>query len=604
MDAYASFESQSEKKHPSRSWQQTIKTRARDIDSIVFDAPPPELASSDVHGRMTSANHTTLRELRARVAELTLELEKKKRAFKQAMDIVARVSVVTKELIRRAEERDSVLRAIADGVVIYDASGRQAHANQSALTLLGIGDPPAPMDGEDKTARIGRRLDEYIQQDAEGRLLPHDNRPLSRGLRGEVVAGREAADAIRHLPSGGVHALNISAAPIYHQQRLAGAVLTLRDVTDRRQLESELSKHTSQIEGVFEAIPDGLVFAGTEGGIVRMNSTARSLLGYDEEHQLEATKLDGETLNIPYMQLLDMRGLPLPPDRQPLARILRGETLVSARAIDVRVCRPSGIERVLGMSGAPVRDAAGRIVGGVLIVRDVTEARRADAERAEMMKIVAHELKTPLSAIGMAEWLIENQAALGKPPSTDSVSVLADSVEHMGRLVNDLLDAARIEADHLTLGVVPLDLRMLCRSVGHQQMREMQRPIVFDLARKPAMIHGDPMRISQVVTNLLSNALKYSAPNTPVTLRLRRKVDEVRVEVCDEGPGIAPEVQEKLFERFYRAPNIQVQYGSGVGLGLGLFIAQTLVQRHGGKIGVESEIGRGSTFWFTLPLLR
>jgi signal transduction histidine kinase len=111
------------------------------------------------------------------------------------------------------------------------------------------------------------------------------------------------------------------------------------------------------------------------------------------------------------------------------------------------------------------------------------------------------------------------------------------------------------------------------------------------------------MRIAQVLTNLLTNAYKYSPANAAVWLRLRRSRGEVRVEVTDEGPGIPPEEQPYIFERFYRVPGIKAQQGAGGGLGLGLYLCFHLVQSHGGRIGVDSEVGRGSTFWFTLPLV-
>ena len=111
------------------------------------------------------------------------------------------------------------------------------------------------------------------------------------------------------------------------------------------------------------------------------------------------------------------------------------------------------------------------------------------------------------------------------------------------------------------------------------------------------------MRISQVLTNLLSNALKYSPPDRPVSVRLQRKKGVARIEVHDDGPGIPPESKPHLFERFYRVPGMKVLHGLSDGLGLGLYIARTLVELHGGKIDVESEERQGATFWFTLPLL-
>jgi signal transduction histidine kinase len=112
----------------------------------------------------------------------------------------------------------------------------------------------------------------------------------------------------------------------------------------------------------------------------------------------------------------------------------------------------------------------------------------------------------------------------------------------------------------------------------------------------------DAKRVKQVLGNLLSNALKYSAPERPVALRLRRAAGEAIIEVRDEGPGIPPDAIPHLFERFYRVPGIDVRSGSQTGLGLGLFLSQAIVLRHGGRIDVDTEVGRGSTFSVALPL--
>jgi signal transduction histidine kinase len=168
-------------------------------------------------------------------------------------------------------------------------------------------------------------------------------------------------------------------------------------------------------------------------------------------------------------------------------------------------------------------------------------------------------------------------------------------------LVNDLIDTVRLQVGYFALRYVHHDLRLLCRKVAREQMLAMQRTVALHLPTQAVKVNGDPIRISQVLANLLSNALKYSPPERPVLVRLVRECDMVRVEIHDEGPGIAPEAQAQLFQRFYRVPGVKAAHGTGGGIGLGLYIARTLVELHGGQIGVESQVGRGSTFWFTLP---
>ena len=118
----------------------------------------------------------------------------------------------------------------------------------------------------------------------------------------------------------------------------------------------------------------------------------------------------------------------------------------------------------------------------------------------------------------------------------------------------------------------------------------------------PVMVLGDPGRLEQVVTEFLTNAFKYAPEESPVAVRLEIRGEQARVSVHDEGPGLPPDEQERVWEVFHRAPGVEVQSGSSIGLGLGLHIGRTIVERHGGQVGVDSAVGQGSTFWFTLPL--
>ena len=179
--------------------------------------------------------------------------------------------------------------------------------------------------------------------------------------------------------------------------------------------------------------------------------------------------------------------------------------------------------------------------------------------------------------------------------------------------MNDLLDVSRIQAGKLELRLMPCDLTILVRDeIEEQRLAHPDRTIVMDLAdagvdRVKAL--ADPDRIRQVVTNYLTNAIKYSGPATPITVSIDRDHasaggDEVRVTVRDEGHGIPGAELERVWERFHRVRGAAHAAGAGSGLGLGLAISRELIERHRGHVGVESVEGHGSAFWFTLPLAR
>jgi signal transduction histidine kinase len=172
------------------------------------------------------------------------------------------------------------------------------------------------------------------------------------------------------------------------------------------------------------------------------------------------------------------------------------------------------------------------------------------------------------------------------------------------RLVNDLLDVSLVQAGKLELLPESAHLATIVREVVETQRQAApDRTICLQYPPDlPVPVYADTGRIEQVVTNYLTNALKYSAEDRPVEVGVRVEQEQARVWVRDQGPGLPPDEQERIWERFHRAKGIKVQSGSGVGLGMGLHICRTIMEQQGGQVGVESTPGQGSTFWFTLPL--
>ncbi|HEX5441922.1 MAG TPA: HAMP domain-containing sensor histidine kinase, partial [Ktedonobacterales bacterium] len=171
------------------------------------------------------------------------------------------------------------------------------------------------------------------------------------------------------------------------------------------------------------------------------------------------------------------------------------------------------------------------------------------------------------------------------------------------RLINDLLDLSRVDVGKLDFRFETCDFVAIAQdSTDEQQATNPGRSIHFSAPDHPLPVYADADRLVQVADNLLSNAIKYSEPGTPVAVRVCAEGDFARYEVKDDGPGLSSEDQERIWQRYYRVNGVMHQTGSGPGLGLGLFISKTIVERHGGEVGVESEPGKGSTFWFKLPL--
>ncbi|WP_220195909.1 ATP-binding protein [Ktedonospora formicarum] len=236
----------------------------------------------------------------------------------------------------------------------------------------------------------------------------------------------------------------------------------------------------------------------------------------------------------------------------------------------------------------------------------------------EFLSIASHELRGPLTAIkGNIQLAKKKLNALSSERTLDNkdLSARIDKIhqylersEHQistqNRLVSDLLDVARIRSGKLNLHIQQYNLSQIVREVVQDQQRIAEdRLIRIHIPEEGILVDGDTDRLGQVVNNYLTNAIKYSPANEPIDVTVSIENSCARVSVQDRGPGLTLEDQEHIWERFYRAKNVQVLYGHGIGLGLGLHICQTIIEQHGGQVGLYSEPGKGSNFWFLLPLL-
>ncbi len=246
----------------------------------------------------------------------------------------------------------------------------------------------------------------------------------------------------------------------------------------------------------------------------------------------------------------------------------------------------------------------------------------AEANRrvGELMSISSHELRTPLTSVKASVQLVErrlqrlaDENASAEATAPDLASEIAsnrtllrraeDQINVLNRLVGDLLDATRVETGTLELRRSSCDLAIIVHTaIKKLRAAAPTRTITPPDIQIAVTVLVDSNRIEQVVTHYLSNALKYSADDRPIVVELRVESDTARVSVSDDGYGIPEEELERVWERFYRVPKAVVGSGSGAGLGLGLYLCKAFIERHSGQVGVESTVGRGSTFWFTLPL--
>jgi PAS domain S-box-containing protein len=357
---------------------------------------------------------------------------------------------------------------------------------------------------------------------------------------------------------------------------------------------------TAQLKAIVENSPDAIYIRNLEGRMLLVNAAGARGLGIDEANVIG--KLPEEILPPPVA-----------------ARIRESDEVVlqtgEMLTYESRMRNLSGREGIYLISKYPYRATSGRIIGLIGIMRDITDLKqlqdrltdqnrqlqRVDRQKSEFVSALSHELRTPLTFIkGYVEFLEDRIGGELSATQDEYVSAIQRGVERLERLVNDLLDFARMDAGTFKLIKDQGDLRETIQSTVallQPVMAQARLEARVSLPDGPLPVCADRQRIGQVVANLVTNAIKFSPPHRAVEVRAWQAEGEVRCEIRDYGPGIAPDDSQRLFQRFS-------QLAAGAkrgGLGLGLSISKALVEAHGGNIGVHSQVGQGSTFWFTLP---
>ena len=488
-------------------------------------------------------------------------------------------------LAAEAEKRrrwlEAVLANAPMGVVLFDANGA-VHVNARAEELLGM--KVASMGGASQYA------DRILFPD--GRPVPPDELLSSRVLRrAETIIGAEFLIA---KPDGSRVPVLGSAAPIRDDEgRLIGGVGVFQDVSERMRAEEAVAASERLLSGIFEILPVGLLIADRTGRFVRTNTAAAQIWGGERVGVSELGEYDAFSVET---------GERLPPEEWPLSRALDGQTAVG-RVIRIR--NFGGAEKTIVASALPLHDQHGDLTAVVVVNQDITELkriedalRRAVRDREKVLAVVAHDLRSPLSSAYMAAGLLLESMA--DESGRALLEALRRSLQQANRLIDDLLDAATLESGRLSIerGLVPAaDVAREVVEALREHASEASLELVLEAPPGLPAVFADRGRLLQVLSNLVVNAIKFTPPGGAIRVEARRCEEGVRFSVADTGPGISRADAAHLFEPFWQARG-----GDRRGAGLGLAIAKDLVELHGGRIWLDSTLGAGSTFHFTVPV--
>ena len=339
-----------------------------------------------------------------------------------------------------------------------------------------------------------------------------------------------------------------------------------------------------------DLLPDAVVHLDADRRVQAVNRAAVSLTGYGED----------ELLGCSFDELLEPRrvdGERLWANGWHSSTRLRSVVRIPEQRIRLRV---SGGRIVSAMvTGRYDRDAEGRLQGAVLVLRDGTR-RRAPAEGIEVVSTVSHELRSPLTSVkGYTSLLLNRWERLGDEQKRMMLEQVHHDADRVTRLVTELLDISRLESGRLVLRRQMVDIPTLVTTVTEKvRMSEPQLDVSVSFPSDFPRVYADPDKVEQVLTNLVENAAKYASPRD---MRVTGQVEDghVAVGVSDRGEGIPQSDLPRVFTKFFRRAETRP-----TGSGLGLWISRGLVEAHGGHLVVESELGKGSTFRFTLPTVK
>ena len=357
-------------------------------------------------------------------------------------------------------------------------------------------------------------------------------------------------------------------------------------VIQNAQLFREVVEEKEELEHIIESVYAGLMMANKAGKILQMNASARTMFGIERS----------DVLGRPYFEVIDD-----PKVKDIIARSLDANE-EDAEEVTLNV---SGIgERIYQVQTALVRsESEQQPIGSVSIFNDITEIRNVERMKTAFVSTVSHELRTPLTAIKgfVSTLLADTEGYYDRDTQLEFYGIIDMECDRLTRLISDLLNVSRIEAGRaLDLNPKPTQVSNLIDKVVSMQMSYTDKhTFELDVDEDLQTVVADEDKVDQILTNLTNNAIKYSPKGCVITISAHNDGNGIVVGIADQGMGIPKEHLPKIFDRFHRVDNRDTREVGGTGIGL--YLVKHLVEAHGGKIWVESEVGKGSNFLFTLP---
>jgi len=371
------------------------------------------------------------------------------------------------------------------------------------------------------------------------------------------------------------------------QLLIGGIIGWLKQMIDLKIVEEKDEKN--RLQTILDQLPVGVVVTTPAGEVVRANNAIATILGSAIPIGFRVGKDD-------HLVSGSKNGQKVAKSNSPLARTIIANTPIAGEEITIK--RPDKSVSVVKVNTSPIENTKGKVIAFASIIQDITLQKELETRKDDFVNMASHELKTPLTSLKLYLEVL-SRTGNNAHKKTHILSKLNQQTARIQDLVDDLLDVSRLNTGKLQLHKEKFNLNELIAETVQELQATAAQELVFHHPNKAFVVKADRFRIFQVVTNLLTNAIKYSKAEKPIEVYIHGNDGVVEVKVVDHGIGIDKAEQKKIFERLYQVSDrVERTYP---GLGMGLYISKEIINRHKGKIWVESTKGKGSTFYFRLP---
>lgn len=486
---------------------------------------------------------------------------------------------IINKLNQQIQSLKNVLLASEDQIAIYDQKHRFLYANKAFEMITGV-----------STEKLIGKTSAQIK-------LPNVFK-IGRKLTRVLKTGRQFTGELKYKK----HIFEYVLTPILNSNSSSSIILgTFRDLTKRVQVEKEFKYAKTQMEVILKNLADGIVVFNTKGDIVYFNDSVWKIIFLHSSEDF--LKMKNIRNIIKYLakdlDATSEQSKPISINDSPTLRVLRGE--FEPQAIFQIFSSKENEKRYISIKSRPVIEDEGNFNLIVSIIEDITQQKELEERKDEFINVLSHELKTPLTSIKAFAQILERKFRSSSDLHAQRLlSQINFQVDHFSKLVNQLLDTTQLYSNNLTLYKNAFKFNDLVKETVSEISKIDTCHNYIVNYRADVNIVADRNRIGQVLTNILSNAARYSPQNAKVLIKISAKDNSLVVSIKDFGIGIPQYEQNKIFDRFYQIR--KTIYHHDPHLGLGLYISSQIIKSHGGIIKIKSQESKGSVFYFTLPI--